>query len=112
MPLGEFWNGEKVSSTTALYLNSAKSNFPLPTNSGQLVYPSYFPIYLLSPLHASIKLFTKTGVCPVIAAAVLLVGKLEQSPMAQTFENLLDLKVAGSTSTNPGSLTRDFVFLR
>lgn len=56
------------------------------------------------PVSTNEKMFSEsTGACAVIAAAVLLVGKLEQSPMANTllYSGFLCCSVASSTLTHP-----------
>lgn len=56
-----------------------------------------------------VKFFAKIALEPAIAAAVLLVGRFAQSPIAKTFGNFLCCKVSLTTSTNPlASANGDF----
>ena len=54
------------------------------------MYPSYCAVPIL-PVSMNWKRFSvRTGASEVIAAPVLLVGRLEQSPSDQTLLNLVD----------------------
>mmetsp|Transcript_37572 Transcript_37572/g.88434 ORF Transcript_37572/g.88434 Transcript_37572/m.88434 type:complete len:209 (-) Transcript_37572:562-1188(-) len=70
---------------------------------GQAVYPSNLAVRF-SPFIVWIRLETSTGASEAIAAAVLEVGRLEESPRAKTLGNLVLWRVYLSTSTKPSLL--------
>jgi hypothetical protein len=71
----------------------------------QEVYPSYAALNssALLPLITSTRFSTNTGACPVMAAAVLDVGREEQSPREKMLGYVVCWSEEGETETHPAA---------